>query len=150
MNLLGHSLRDRVSGFVGVGVAYCQNLAGFEQYCIKPPLKADGTLAESAWIDTCQLEDLGAEIEPGTPEINQFKLGETLREKTSGAVGTVVSINTHLNGCVRLEIAIPLRKKDAKPQVWYWDHKSFERLPESKPAAVKVGTHGGPHDWMAR
>ena len=59
--LLGYTLRDSVTGFVGVATGYCQYLSGCHQLLLVPPVAADGGYREGHWFDEQRVQLLPAE-----------------------------------------------------------------------------------------
>jgi hypothetical protein len=53
---LGVKLRDKVSGFVGVGTSACTWLNGCVRYGLEPPVDKDGKWVDGRTIDQEQLE----------------------------------------------------------------------------------------------
>jgi hypothetical protein len=49
-NQLGKKLKDRASGFEGIAVARVEHLDGSIEYCIQPPVGADGKLPDSFYF----------------------------------------------------------------------------------------------------
>lgn len=57
---LGHTLRDRITGFTGVCTGYVHYLTGCNQVLLAPPLSADGAMRDSQWFDVQRCEVTGA------------------------------------------------------------------------------------------
>ena len=53
------SLRDIVTGFVGVGVGYAVYATGCNQVCIAPPVDKDGKRRDAEWFDIERIEMVG-------------------------------------------------------------------------------------------
>lgn len=49
--LFGHTAKDAITGFTGIVTGWCRYMTGCDQYCLTPPIKADGTKADSLWFD---------------------------------------------------------------------------------------------------
>ena len=70
---LGQEVREQVTGFTGVVVGRVEYLSGCEQCLVQPPVKEDGTFADSHWFDEPRLTVTlkpkvtikGAERDPG-------------------------------------------------------------------------------------
>lgn len=61
---LGSSVKDKVTGFIGVATGYVQYITGCNQYLVQPAVKADGEFVEGRWVDEQRLEAAeGAVIE---------------------------------------------------------------------------------------
>ena len=59
-NILGTTVRDRITGFTGIVTGYVEYLTGCNQALVVPPMQ-DGKLPSSEWFDVQRLEDTGAE-----------------------------------------------------------------------------------------
>jgi hypothetical protein len=55
LSLLGHRVRDRVTGLDGVVTSVCFDLYGCIQAVIHPGLGVDGKIAEQNWFDVNRL-----------------------------------------------------------------------------------------------
>lgn len=53
---LGNVVRDTVTGFQGTVTAKGEYLNGCIQFCVLPPMAADGKMPEGQWIDWQRLE----------------------------------------------------------------------------------------------
>lgn len=56
---LGSKVRDRVTGFSGIAISKVIYLNGCVQYCIKPPIKDNGTMIEGEYVDSQRVEVVG-------------------------------------------------------------------------------------------
>jgi len=56
---LGQQVRCIVTGFTGIAISRVEYLNGCVQYCVKPPVKDDGTLVDGSYVDIEQLEVVG-------------------------------------------------------------------------------------------
>lgn len=54
--LLGHEVRDRVTGSMGVVTSLSFDLYGCVQAIVTPPSKKDGTQPDAHWYDVKRLE----------------------------------------------------------------------------------------------
>ena len=61
---LGCTVKDRITGFVGVATGVVDYITGCSQALVQPLMAKDGTVPESKWIDVQRLE-----IVPGKPQI---------------------------------------------------------------------------------
>ncbi len=59
--LLGFTLRDKVTGFMGVATGHVEYITGCNQVLLVPKVDADGKLRESNWFDVQRCELLPAE-----------------------------------------------------------------------------------------
>ena len=55
---LGRQAKDIITGFTGVLSGFCRHLTGCDTYGITPPMKKDGTLAETMWFDVNRIKIL--------------------------------------------------------------------------------------------
>lgn len=56
LDLLGHKVRDRVTGFEGVATSVTFDLYGCIQAIVNPGAGKDGKLGEQVWMDVARLE----------------------------------------------------------------------------------------------
>lgn len=59
---LGVKAKDKITGFQGTVVGFCQYLSGCNQALLVPPVKEDGSFAEGHWLDFQRLEQVGDEV----------------------------------------------------------------------------------------
>ncbi|QOY96364.1 hypothetical protein IM543_11390 [Massilia sp. UMI-21] len=52
---LGHTYRDKITGFMGVATGYVQYLTGCNQVLLAPRCGEDGALRDSQWFDQQRL-----------------------------------------------------------------------------------------------
>lgn len=57
--VLGDKVKDRITGLVGIAVGKNIWMNGCVQYCVKPPMKKDGTVVDGVWVDEEQLVVVG-------------------------------------------------------------------------------------------
>lgn len=53
---LGQEVQDKITGFRGIVTGRVDYLTGCRQLLIAPPLKSDGRMAESVWLDEQRCE----------------------------------------------------------------------------------------------
>lgn len=56
MDLMGQTVKDKITGTTGVVTAYCEYISGCNQVCIQPPAKKDGTRVAGEWFDEQRAE----------------------------------------------------------------------------------------------
>lgn len=56
--MLGLNVRDRITGFAGIVTGHVAYISGCNQVLVVPPVKPDGSLAESQWFDEQRVEVL--------------------------------------------------------------------------------------------
>lgn len=56
---LGITAKDKITGFHGVVVGFCQYLSGCNQALLVPKLGKNGEYKESHWFDVQRLEQVG-------------------------------------------------------------------------------------------
>lgn len=49
--LLGYTFKDRITGFVGIAMGYCEYLSGCNQVLLVPPVTAEGAYRDGQWFD---------------------------------------------------------------------------------------------------
>ena len=54
--LLGKTLKDKLTGFSGVATGFCRYLTGCDQYNVTPKIDDDGKYPTSHWFDVVRLE----------------------------------------------------------------------------------------------
>ncbi|MFG1238033.1 hypothetical protein V5F63_12610 [Xanthobacter autotrophicus DSM 597] len=54
--MFGATYRDRITGFTGIAVGHTVYISGCSQVLLAPPVKPDGSLAESQWFDQQRLK----------------------------------------------------------------------------------------------
>jgi hypothetical protein len=54
--MLGYTMRDIVTGFVGVAVGHVEYITGCDQLLLVPSVDESGKLRESNWFDTQRCE----------------------------------------------------------------------------------------------
>lgn len=59
---LGVTVKDRITGFMGIVTARVEYLNGCIQYCVKPEISEDGKMPEGEYIDRDQLEVIPRKI----------------------------------------------------------------------------------------
>ncbi len=57
---LNAALRDIITGFTGIGIAYAVYSTGCHQVCLTPKVDKDGKRRESEWFDIERIERVGA------------------------------------------------------------------------------------------
>jgi hypothetical protein len=53
---LGYQVKDKVTGFTGVGTSLCFDLYGCVQTAVAPSSNKDGKLEDGRWFDNVRLE----------------------------------------------------------------------------------------------
>lgn len=56
---LGKKAKDRVTGFTGVITGRSDFIAGCRQYCLAPPINAEGKIVDSHWFDEERIDIIG-------------------------------------------------------------------------------------------
>lgn len=82
MQLMGHRVEDKVTGFRGIVASVCFDLYGCVQACINPGMDKDGKLQDSHWIDVSRLK-----VTTDTPvmEVPDFDFGPVAEGKRGPA-----------------------------------------------------------------
>lgn len=60
-SILGTTQRDKVTGFQGVAIAFCEYISGCNQVLLAPKADEKGDFKESHWFDMQRLEQVGTE-----------------------------------------------------------------------------------------
>lgn len=61
---LGHTAKDKVTGFEGTLVGRADYLYGCTQYCLCPTVDKDGKVRDSQWFDEGRIQVAGSGIAP--------------------------------------------------------------------------------------
>jgi hypothetical protein len=61
LGLLGHKVKDKVTGLEGVAVSVCHDLYGCVQVALHPGLDKDGKAMDSQWYDVARVEQTSTE-----------------------------------------------------------------------------------------
>lgn len=59
--IFGSTVRDKITGFVGIVTGKCSYITGCEQILVVPPAK-DGVFTAGTWFDEQRLEQTCAEV----------------------------------------------------------------------------------------
>jgi hypothetical protein len=54
--MLGHKVRDKVTGFTGIVTGRVEYITGCNQCLVAPAVGSDGRLADSVWLDEQRLD----------------------------------------------------------------------------------------------
>lgn len=75
MGLLGHKVRDRISGMEGIAESVAFDLYGCVQICVHQPGldEKENTLKKSYWMDHSRLEVLSEEPVMENPFVKQIR-----------------------------------------------------------------------------
>ena len=55
---LGHTYRDKITGFTGIATGYVQYLTGCNQALLAPKCTPEGGLVDSHWFDQQRLQEV--------------------------------------------------------------------------------------------
>lgn len=69
--LLGHKVRDRITGLEGIVTSRTEYLNGCVRYAVQPPVDQDGKVRDSMWADESDLLDQGAVVTPMATRITE-------------------------------------------------------------------------------
>ncbi len=56
---LGNTMQDKITGFKGVVIGYCQYITGCNQFLLQPPAADNGDFKDSWWIDEQRCSRVG-------------------------------------------------------------------------------------------
>jgi len=76
LDLLGHRVQDRVTGYEGVATSVCFDLYGCIQVVINPGLTPDGKLGEQCWFDVNRILVLEQELVMERPDFVKGPIAE--------------------------------------------------------------------------
>lgn len=137
---LGQTVKDVSTGFEGMTIHKMEMLNGNVQYAIQPPMAPGATTYPDAMsLDYHLLEITGDGIKdratPAPTDVG-IKLGEKVRDKITGFVGTTTVMVTYINGCIRFWVE-PTWKGDLKERRSeageYFDYGRLELVDPPKP-----------------
>lgn len=150
---LGMTVKDKVTGFMGVAESKAEYLHGCDRWDVQPVMKEDGSVPESKMIDEPQLKVINngtlVMVPLPSPPV-KAKLGIEVEDPISGIKGIVAGRAVYLNGCVRILIAPKHDGKLVKDYCLHWvDEPQIEIVKPglfSKPRSAEQGTKktGGP------
>lgn len=125
--------REIVTGLEGYITDELYLMNGQHQFCITP--KGDGkTVLEGRYFDPHSIEVLP---EPKAftfeeAELTEIALGEKVRDKITGFVGTATQKVIYQNGCVSFGVTPTVDSKGKVPDTVYISHERLERLSVSE------------------
>lgn len=61
---MGKKAKDKITGFEGIIVGFCEFLYGCNQYGITPPMDKDGKLGGTQYFDEGRIEVIGEGVKP--------------------------------------------------------------------------------------
>lgn len=139
---LGQGVRCLVTGFSGTAIQFLEQLNGNTQVAVQPRQKdGDTTHPEAMFIDHHMLEVIdkkGVVDRVTSPVTTTIKVGNTVRDRATGFVGTAVDKAIFMNGCVSFCVLPKCRPSDlinANPEkAWI----SVERLEYVDDGLVEV------------
>ena len=76
--------------------------------------------------------------------MNKVQLGDKVKDRYTGFIGTVVSKTEFVNGCIQCGIVAKMKSKDQVPAELDIDEQSLEVITPKKKPVVKKETNGGP------
>lgn len=111
---LGQTVRDKISGLVGIAIQRLDLLNGCIQYAVQP--RGEGDKMPDAYnIDFQQLEKVDDGVSEMVTEPKpdpKFDLGSNVLDTASGVAGVAVVRHTFINGCVYYSVQ-PRAKESA-------------------------------------
>jgi hypothetical protein len=116
---LGNTVKDPISGFVGIAITRSDMMNGNVQYGLQPPGAPD-KLSDANYIDHHLLEVIDEGYAGKLPPVAStmgIEFGDEVCEDQSGLTGIVIEQITFMNGCIYFLVQPPLNKKDGtKPK----------------------------------
>ncbi len=73
--ILGHTVKDRVTGFSGTAASLCFDLYGCVQIVITPPVGEDGKIGDGHWFDAKRIEVLSDRPVMAVPNFEKTPAG---------------------------------------------------------------------------
>lgn len=117
---LGNTVRDVTTGFTGTATQLVEMMSGTVQLAVQPKMDAGKAFMEAndgappaLSIDIHQLDvvDAGIADRVITPVASLITLGNEVEDIVTGFIGTAISRNTFLNGCVYYNVMPRQTKK---------------------------------------
>jgi hypothetical protein len=86
LDLLGKTVRDRVTGYQGAVISISFDLFGCVQAIVKPPMNKDGKVEDGQWLDVNRLEVVDEKRKMPVPSFAPKKatFGATPDQHTQG------------------------------------------------------------------
>ena len=154
---IGHQVEDAVSGFTGICTAITYQLSGTIQAHVQPKSSDPNAMSDTYAIDVEQIKEVvgGKHVVDLTnpAEAPKVKLGEKVRDLTSGFEGVVTALTVCFNGCIRATVIAKIKGSskltfDGRPPEIVLDHKNLEVIgagvSEDAKKPVKPSSTGGP------
>jgi hypothetical protein len=142
---LGSTVRDKVTGLQGYACQLREDLFGARQYGIQP--MGDGkSMPDPYFVDiqTVEFVDVGlSDLSSPVPENVAIKLGDKVRDITTGEKGIATAKIAFLNGCVFLTVTVKAKGKN-KGYRFFTDHKALEVVAPDLLRNVSTSSSGGP------
>lgn len=110
---LGATVKDVLTGLVGVVSSRTDMITGTTQYAVTPPLRADGKYDDGRMIDSDLLTvtaPVSKDVKVQPAELSTIVLGQAVKNKSDGFVGIAEERTTFISGCVYYSV----RAKGAK------------------------------------
>lgn len=133
-NLIGHTVRDVISGYQGVVTQMIRFIGGNYQAGIQPKAPDDSSvLPDIIALDTHTLEvvdDKFAHLVTPPVFLQDVILGSQVEDLTSGVTGVAVKEAIHINGCVFYHI-VPKLNTNATVQLGpdgHWVNQTTIRI----------------------
>lgn len=126
---LGVTVRDKVTGMVGIAENRATYMYGCDRYCVQPQIDKEGKVPDSRMIDEPQLE-IVPDIEPVMQEPAEpekiVKLGQLVYDPVRDIEATVTGRAVYLNGCARIWV-VPKNPENETLFDGYWiEEKAVE------------------------
>lgn len=156
--MLGHRVRDAITGYEGIAFQETLLLSGTVQLAVQPQMSDDQKKAGadmpggmSMDIHTLEYVDEGLRSRVITPPAVSVKLGERVKDQVTGVCGMVTSRVTFLNGCVYFNVQQEADKDGKVPDPLFLDHKRLKKIDDGisatvaqEPPVQPKATPGGP------
>ena len=144
---IGVIAKDIVTGFTGVVTAYAVHLSNCDRAFIQPrELKEDGSPKDAHYFDVPQLEYVDmSDVPIIEPVYTNIHNGDKVCHNIIPFKGTVIGINTWINGCVRIGVQTShMEKGSPLDEVWYPCQELTLIEPQVIPEPEKEKKVGGP------
>lgn len=146
LGILGHRVRDKVTGVQGFVVGVTYDLYGCIQAEVLPPTDSDNKTKDATWFDVNRLDSTVVSARDlQKPSIEDFRsklgiLGKKVEDAATGTKGVVTSVLFVFNGSDSLVIVNPGLDDKGLQLPHIWVHR--ERL-------VEGSTVMDPPNWVS-
>lgn len=148
---LGETVKDRISGYVGVVCNYANYKYSAPRVGIQSEgLDKDGKPIESIEVDAAQVVSIDAKHWDVQFPPPKYEFGQTVKDLYTGYEGKITGRCLYLNGCVRVCVQPEWNSKKEKIDsgIWFPEEQVLATGPLIKKDVEPPVKTGGPMDSM--